>query len=139
MENEVKNQVDELRRLIEYHNDRYYNLDDPEITDHEYDLLSLELRSLEEKYPELIHPDSPTQKVGGVVKRELRKVAHDVPIISLQDAFSKQEVESFVHRIEQELQNPIFVVEKKLDGLTVVLRYHNGVLTEGITRGDGEV
>ncbi len=139
MENEVKNQVDELRRLIEYHNDRYYNLDDPEITDHEYDLLSLELRSLEEKYPELIHPDSPTQKVGGVVKRELRKVAHDVPIISLQDAFSKQEVESFVHRIEQEIQNPIFVVEKKLDGLTVVLRYHNGVLTEGITRGDGEV
>ncbi|NLC45490.1 MAG: NAD-dependent DNA ligase LigA, partial [Clostridiales bacterium] len=129
----------ELRRLIEYHNDRYYNLDDPEITDHEYDLLSLELRSLEEKYPELIHPDSPTQKVGGVVKRELRKVAHDVPIISLQDAFSKQEVESFVHRIEQEIQNPIFVVEKKLDGLTVVLRYHNGVLTEGITRGDGEV
>lgn len=139
MENEVKKRVEELRRLLEYHNDRYYNLDDPEITDHEYDLLSLELRGLEEKFPELIHPDSPTQKVGGTVKRELRKVAHDVPVVSLQDAFSKQEVEVFVNRIEQELQNPIFVVEKKLDGLSVVLRYHNGVLTEGITRGDGEV
>ena len=137
--NEIKKQVEELRRLIEYHNNRYYNLDDPEITDHEYDLLSLELRSLEGKYPELVHPDSPTQKVGGTTKRELRKVTHDVPVISLQDAFSKQEVEAFVQRIEQELQNPVFVVEKKLDGLSVLLRYHNGVLTEGITRGDGEV
>ncbi len=135
----VKKRVEELRRLIEYHNDRYYNLDDPEITDHEYDLLSLELRDLEKEFPELIDPDSPTQKIGGTVKRELRKVAHDVPVISLQDTFSKQEVEAFVKRIEQELQNPIFVVEKKLDGLSVVLRYHNGVLTEGITRGDGEV
>ncbi|NLB42948.1 MAG: NAD-dependent DNA ligase LigA, partial [Clostridiales bacterium] len=139
MDNEVMKRVEELRRLLEYHNDRYYNLDDPEITDHEYDLLSLELRGLEEKFPELIHPDSPSQKVGGTVKRELRKIAHDVPVVSLQDAFSKQEVEAFVNRIVQELQNPIFVVENKLDGLSVVLRYHNGVLTEGITRGDGAV
>jgi DNA ligase (NAD+) len=139
MYNEVKKRIEELRGLLEYHNNRYYNLDDPEITDFEYDQLSLELRSLEEKFPELMHPDSPTQKVGGTVKRELRKVAHDVPIISLQDVFSKQEVEAFVDRIERESENPVFVVEKKLDGLSVVLRYHNGTLTEGITRGDGEV
>ncbi|HHY83571.1 MAG TPA: NAD-dependent DNA ligase LigA [Clostridiales bacterium] len=136
---EAKKRIDELRRLIEYHNDRYYNLDDPEITDYEYDQLTIELRQLEQDYPELADKDSPTQKVGGTVKRELRKVVHDVPVISLQDVFSKEEVYQFVYRMQAELKDPVFVVEKKVDGLSVVLRYHNGVLTEGITRGDGSI
>jgi len=136
---EAKKRIEELRRLIEYHNNRYYNLDDPEITDYEYDQLTIELRQLEQDYPELKDKDSPTQKVGGTAKRELRKVVHDVPVISLQDVFSKEEVYQFVYRMQTELNNPAFVVEKKVDGLSVVLRYHNGVLTEGITRGDGSI
>jgi DNA ligase (NAD+) len=138
-EADVKKRIRELRRLIEYHNDLYYNQDDPEISDYEYDQLSLELRRFEQEYPEYADQDSPTQKVGGTVKRELRKVQHDVPVISLQDVFSKEEVYSFVNRMREELANPVFVVEKKVDGLSVVLRYHDGVLTEGITRGDGYI
>ncbi len=136
---DVKQRMEELIRLIEYHNNRYYNLDDPEISDYEYDQLYLELTNLEQAYPQLKRKDSPTQKVGGIVKRELKKVAHDVPVISLQDVFSKNEVIQFVERIRQELRDPVFVVEKKVDGLSVVLRYHEGNLTEGITRGDGEI
>lgn len=136
---DVKQRMEELIRLIEYHNNRYYNLDDPEISDYEYDQLYLELTNLEQAYPQLKRKDSPTQKVGGIVKRELKKVVHDVPVISLQDVFSKNEVIQFVERIRQELRDPVFVVEKKVDGLSVVLRYHEGNLTEGITRGDGEI
>lgn len=136
---DVKQRMEELIRLIEYHNNRYYNLDDPEISDYEYDQLYLELTNLEQAYPQLKRKDSPTQKVGGIVKRGLKKVAHDVPVISLQDVFSKNEVIQFVERIRQELRDPVFVVEKKVDGLSVVLRYHEGNLTEGITRGDGEI
>ncbi|HHU49770.1 MAG TPA: NAD-dependent DNA ligase LigA [Clostridiales bacterium] len=136
---DVKQRMEELIRLIEYHNNRYYNMDDPEISDYEYDQLYLELTNLEQAYPQLKRKDSPTQKVGGIVKRELKKVVHDVPVISLQDVFSKNEVIQFVERIRQELRDPVFVVEKKVDGLSVVLRYHEGNLTEGITRGDGEI
>lgn len=135
----VKQRMIELLRLIEYHNNRYYNLDDPEISDYEYDQLSLELRSLEQAYPELKQKDSPTQKIGGTVKRELKKVTHDVPVSSLQDAFSKDEIVQFVNRIQLELQDPVLIVEKKVDGLSVLLRYHDGSLTEGITRGDGYI
>ncbi|HPU42333.1 MAG TPA: NAD-dependent DNA ligase LigA, partial [Acetivibrio clariflavus] len=134
---DIKKRIEELRKTIEYHNDKYYNQDDPEISDYEYDQLSLELRKLEQEYPEFAAPDSPTQKVGGTVKRELRKVQHDVPVISLQDVFSKEEVYSFVYKMIQELGDPTFVVERKVDGLSVVLRYKDGVLVEGITRGDG--
>ncbi len=133
---DIKGRIKELRKLIEYHNDRYYNQDDAEITDYEYDQLTLELRNLEKEYPEYVEKTSPTQKVGGGVKRELRKVEHDVPVISLQDVFSKEEVYSFVNKTIEELGNPTFIVEKKIDGLSVVIRYHNGILTEGITRGD---
>jgi len=136
---EIKNRIEELRKLIEYHNDRYYNQDDPEITDYEYDQLSLELRRLEKEYPQFATADSPTQKVGGTSKRELRKVQHDVPVVSLQDVFSKEEVYSFVNKMIQELSDPTFVVEKKIDGLSVVLRYVDGNFVEGITRGDGVI
>jgi DNA ligase (NAD+) len=134
---DVKGRIEELRKIIEYHNKRYYDLEEPEITDYEYDKLSLELRQLEKEHPEYIVENSPTQRVGGTVKRELKKVQHDVPVISLQDVFSKDEVYSFVNKMIQELENPEFVVEKKIDGLTVVLRYYNGEFTEGITRGSG--
>jgi DNA ligase (NAD+) len=135
--NAAKKRIDELIRLIEYHNDKYYNEDSPEITDYEYDALTVELRTLEREFPELVRSDSPTQYVGGAVKRELRKVQHDVPMISLQDAFSREEVFSFVNKMIEELGNPTFVVEKKIDGISVALRYENGWLVEGITRGDG--
>lgn len=136
---DVKNRINELRELIEYHNNKYYNQDEPEISDYEYDQLTIELRKLESEHPEYIIDNSPTQKVGGTVKRELRKVQHDVPVISLQDVFSKEEVYGFVERISSEAESPRFVVEKKIDGLTVVLRYYNGELKEAITRGDGTI
>ncbi len=130
--------MNELYRLMDYHNERYYNQDDPEISDYEYDQLSLELRRLEAEYPLFMRADSPTQRVGGTAKRELKKVKHDVPVISLQDVFSKEDVYEFVARMREELTDPEFVVERKIDGLSIVLRYYDGVLKEAITRGDGE-
>ena len=131
--------MEELYRLIDHHNDRYYNQDDPEISDYEYDQLSLELRRLEAENPQLTRKDSPTKKVGGTAKRELKKMKHDVPVISLQDVFSKEEVYSFVERMQEELAELEVVVEKKIDGLSIVLRYYDGELKEAITRGDGEI
>ena len=135
----IKEKIEQLRKIIEYHNDKYYNQDDPEITDYEYDKLYVELKNLEDSYPEYKIQSSPTEKIGGTVKRELRKVKHDIPVVSLQDVFSKEEVYSFVEKIKSEITCPKFVVEKKIDGLTVVLRYYNGELKEAITRGDGSI
>lgn len=136
-QNSIEDRVAELRKIIEYHSDRYYNLDDPEITDFEYDKIVQELKKIEEEYPQFSTASSPLKKVGGIAKRELRKVEHDVPVISLQDAFSKEEVYRFVSKMNEELLDPSFIVEKKIDGLSVVLRYHDGIFTEGLTRGDG--
>ena len=134
-----KKRMEELYALIAYHNQRYYDNDDPEISDYEYDQLSLELRALEKEHPEWMHEDSPTQHVHGEQKREFKKVAHDVPVISLQDVFSKEEVYSFVENVKAEIPDAVFAVEKKIDGLTLVLRYKDGKLVEAITRGDGVV
>ncbi len=131
--------MEELYRQIDMHNDRYYNQDDPLISDYEYDQLSLELRRLESEYPMFARMDSPTKKVGGTAKRELKKIKHDVPVISLQDVFSKEEIYAFVEKMQEELAEPEFVVERKIDGLSIVLRYYDGVLKEAITRGDGEI
>lgn len=136
---DIKNRIEELRKTIAYHNDKYYNQDESEISDYEYDAISLDLRKLEQEYPEFMIQDSPTQKVGGSVKRELRKAQHDVPVNSLQDVFSKEEVYSFVNKMIEELEDPAFVIEKKVDGLSVVLRYNNGNFVEGITRGNGYI
>lgn len=136
---DIKNRIEELCKTIAYHNDKYYNQDESEISDYEYDAISLELRKLEQEYPEFMIQDSPTQKVGGSVKRELRKAQHDVPVNSLQDVFSKEEVYSFVNKMIEELEDPAFVIEKKVDGLSVVLRYNNGNFVEGITRGNGYI
>ena len=137
---DVKARMDELYRLVEYHANRYYNDDDPEISDFEYDALTRELRKLEAENPLFARADSlATRRVGGTAKREFRKVAHDVPVISLQDVFSKEDVISFVDRVKSQFPEAEFSVEKKIDGLTLVLRYHNGKLTEAITRGDGAI
>ncbi len=135
----AKDRMEELYGLIDHHNRLYYEEDDPQISDYEYDRLSVELRRLEETHPELARADSPTGRVGGGVKRTLRKAQHDVPVVSLQDAFSKEEVDAFVERIRREQPEAVFVVEKKIDGLTLVLRYREGSLEEAITRGDGLV
>jgi DNA ligase (NAD+) len=134
---EDKKRIKELRKQIEYYNKRYYDDNFSEIPDAEYDKLNIELRNLEGEFPELLTSDSPTQRVGGSVKRELKKVQHDVPMISLQDVFSKEEVINFVNKMINELGSPTFIVEKKVDGLSVALRYEYGKLAEGITRGDG--
>ncbi len=132
-----KERMRELYELIAYHDDRYYNMDEPEISDYEYDRLSLELRALEEEYPMFARADTPTKKVGGTARRELRKVEHDVPVISLQDVFSKEELFSFVEKLSAELGEVNFEVERKIDGLSLVLRYRYGELEDAITRGDG--
>ena len=135
---DIKQEIEQLREQIRYHNDRYYNQDDPEISDYEYDQLSLRLRKLEKEHPEIDQSDSPTQRVGGTAKREAGiLVKHNVPMLSLQDVFQKEEVFSFVEKILSERSNTVFCVEKKIDGLSVALRYRDGKLTTGITRGDG--
>ena len=137
---EVKKELAQLRRTIRHHNVRYYNDDNPEISDYEYDQLMLRLKELEREYPELITENSPTQKVGGTAKRTAGTlVRHDVPMLSLQDVFSREEIEAFVRDIEGRMENPVFVVEEKIDGLSLALRYENGMLSRAITRGDGIV
>ena len=128
----------ELKATILYHNDRYYNQDNPEITDYEYDMMMQELKGLEQKHPEYIASDSPTQKVGGSAKREAGVlVRHNVPMLSLQDVFSKEDVDAFVADMQEQLVDPTFVVEYKIDGLSMALRYVNGKLDVAVTRGDG--
>lgn len=135
---EVKKELNRLRKEIRHHNNCYYNNDEPEISDYEYDQLMLQLKKLEADYPELVTKNSPTQMVGGNARREAGVlVAHDVPMLSLQDVFSRQEVEEFVTSAIEQLDNPEFVVEEKIDGLSLALRYRDGVLAQAITRGDG--
>ncbi|MCQ2552289.1 MAG: NAD-dependent DNA ligase LigA [Clostridia bacterium] len=138
---DAQKRMEELYRLLEYHSQRYYNDDDPEISDFEYDALSRELKQLEKENPLFARDDSlTTKRVGGTAsKREFRKVKHDVPVISLQDVFSKEEVVGFVRNIRKEYPDAKFTVEKKIDGLTMVLRYKDGKLVEAITRGDGSI
>ena len=135
---EVKKELNRLRKEIRHHNNCYYNNDEPEISDYEYDQLMLQLKKLEADYPELVTKTSPTQMVGGNARREAGVlVAHDVPMLSLQDVFSRQEVEEFVTSAIEQLDKPEFVVEEKIDGLSLALRYRDGVLAQAITRGDG--
>lgn len=137
---EVKKELNRLRKEIRHHNNCYYNNDEPEISDYEYDQLMLQLKKLEADYPELVTKNSPTQMVGGNARREVGVlVAHDVPMLSLQDVFSRQEVEEFVTSAIEQLDNPEFVVEEKIDGLSLALRYRDGILAQAITRGDGIV
>ena len=134
----IKSELTELRKQIRRHNKKYYEEDNPEISDYEYDQLMNRLKELEAAYPEFITSRSPTQLVGGQAKRTAGKlVPHDVPMLSLQDVFSKADVEEFVNSTIEKIDNPEFVVEEKIDGLSLALRYVNGNLTQAITRGDG--
>lgn len=135
---DIKEEVKTLREQIEYHSNRYYNMDAPEITDYEYDMLMQRLKQIEKEHPELVDASSPTQKVGGNAKREAGVlVRHNVPMLSLQDVFSKEEVMSFVAEMQEKLEDPEFVVEYKIDGLSMSLRYEQGKLALAETRGDG--
>ena len=137
---EIEKELRELREKIEYHSARYYNDDAPEITDYEYDMMMSRLKEIEKEHPELITADSPTQHVGGEASKEgFKKVRHNVPMLSLQDVFSKEEVDEFVNNMQEQFENPEFVVEYKIDGLSMSLRYENGSLALAETRGDGIV
>ncbi len=129
---------EELTKIIRQHMEYYYDQDDPRITDQEYDALMRELKAIEKEHPELVTPDSPTQRVGGSAKREAGVlVRHNVPMLSLQDVFSEEEVTEFVEDMCEQLEEPEFVVEYKIDGLSLVLRYEDGLLSLAETRGDG--
>jgi DNA ligase (NAD+) len=136
---EAELRVEELRELVNHHLYRYHVLDDPEISDAEYDQLIGELRSLEERFPVLITPDSPTQRVGAAPAELFRPVQHRAPMLSLDNAFSTEELASWGARVERGLAGatPTFVTELKIDGVACALTYEDGVLTQGATRGDG--
>lgn len=131
----------ELREILEDYSYRYYVLDNPVVSDYEYDILYRELVEIEEKYPEFVTPDSPTQRVGGAVSEGFEKFTHTLPLQSLDNVFSEEEVKQFCIKVEDSFpgQDVSFVVEKKIDGLSVSLTYENGLLVTGATRGDGFV
>ena len=136
----IKAELIQLRRTIKHHNKKYYDDDAPEISDYEYDKLMSRLKEIEAEFPEFITATSPTQIVGGTAKRTAGKlISHDVKMLSLQDVFSREEVEDFVNDTISKLGDVEFVVEEKIDGLSMALRYENGELVQAITRGDGAV
>ena len=136
---EVARRARELRELIENHNYRYYVLDDPEIPDAQFDELMRELQQLESGHPELADVDSPTQRVGGQASREFREVVHAVPMLSLDNAFSEQDIVDFDRRARERLdvESIAYSAEPKIDGLAITLRYEQGRLVQAATRGDG--
>jgi DNA ligase (NAD+) len=142
---EAAARMDVLRRQIEYHSRKYYDEDSPEIEDAEYDRLLRELEDLERAHPGLSASSSPTRKVGGTVRRDLPKVTHPVPLQSLNDVFSEAEFRDSLNRMEASLrESPLvgpvsYVVERKIDGLSVSLEYADGRFVRGATRGDGMV
>ena len=136
---EIADRIEKLRRQIEYHAKRYYNDDAPEISDFEYDKMYAELIRLESENPELDDPSSPTHRVGGTALDKFEKVTHSVPLNSLSDVFSFEELRDFLTRVAPILPNAAYSVEPKIDGLSVALRYENGVFVGGATRGDGQV
>ena len=137
--NEIKFRAEELRSLILYHNNRYYNEDSPEISDYEYDMLLRELEKIEQEYPSLITPDSPTQRVGGEAAAKFSPVEHTIPMESLHDSFSMQEIRDFDRRVRETAPDPVYIVEPKIDGLSVSAEYRNGIFVRGSTRGDGRI
>jgi DNA ligase (NAD+) len=139
----VEQRIEELRKEIHYHDYRYYVLDSPVISDAEYDRLMRELQELEVAHPELVTPDSPTQRVGGEPLDKFEKVRHPRPMLSLSDAFAEEELRAWLERISKLLPEEVtpqdlqYVVEPKIDGLTVVLTYEDGLYVQGATRGNG--
>ena len=141
---QAKERIENLRKQLEYHAKKYYDEDKPEISDFEYDMMMVELRNLEKKYPEYKSENSLTQKVGGYIKEGFEKVTHEVPLQSLQDVFSIEEVNEYIEKIEEKakennIENRTYVVETKIDGLSAALEYKQGKFIRGATRGNGLV
>lgn len=130
--------IQHLTRILTEANHKYYDLDAPEMPDFEYDKLLRELEELEKRYPQYNFPGSPTKRVGGSVSEKFEKVQHKVPLMSLQDVFSYNELTEFVSKVKQEYPDVLFTVEPKIDGLSVALEYEKGILLRGVTRGDGQ-
>lgn len=134
-----KERIEELVKILNQANVEYYLHDNPTLTDNEYDSLLMELFRLEEEHPEYVLPESPTQNVGTKILDSFDKITHGTPMFSLADVFNEEEIESFVTRVEKEIDNPEFVCELKMDGLGVNLTYKDGLLISAATRGDGVV
>ncbi len=136
---EAKVKAAQLTKELNYHNDRYYNHDDPVISDYEYDAMLRDLENLEAEFPQLVSPTSPTQRVGGNRGEKFSPVTHTVPMESLHDSFSADEIRDFDRKVREVVSDPVYVVEPKFDGLSVSCEYRNGVFSRGSTRGDGIV
>lgn len=136
---QIAEKIRKLRAKLLYHAKRYYVDDDPEISDYEYDRMYAELLQLEAEHPELYDPASPTQRVGGKPLDKFEKVSHTVQMNSLSDVFSFDELRDFLARVDESVEAPVYSVEPKIDGLSVSLRYENGIFVQGATRGDGFV
>ena len=133
----MQERIEELIKIINKANYEYYTLDKPSITDQEYDRYMQELLSIESKYPELVRNDSPSVRVGGKVIEGFKKVTHEIPMLSLSNVFNESDIIAFDERVRKEVKNPIYVVELKIDGLSVSLKYEKGKLVRAATRGDG--
>lgn len=138
-EQQARSRIAELREIIEYHSRRYYDEDAPEIEDDEFDALTQELRQLESLFPQLITADSYTQKVHGRVSSLFTPVEHEVPLGSLQDVFAEEEITAFDRRVRESIEKPRYVIEPKIDGLSIAIEYRNGRFYRGATRGNGLV
>lgn len=136
---DIFEEITTLREQLQYHNRKYYDEDVPEISDYEYDMMQRKLRTLEVAHPEFVTPESPTQRVGGHASDKFSKVVHAYPLESLQDVFSFEELQDFYTRVENVTEQAEYVVELKIDGLSVALEYQDGVFVRGATRGDGQV
>ena len=141
MKNDIKNRMVYLTEQLNFHSYKYYVLDDPIISDYEYDRLFKELQELEAANPELVDKNSPTTRVGGAPLSRFEKVSHKVPMKSLTDVFTEEELKSFLNKIESTIHpdKVTYIVEQKIDGLSVALEYENGELVRAATRGDGAV
>ncbi len=139
MKKDIKKKIEELRKEISRHNKKYYVDNKPEISDHEYDRLMDELKKLEDAYPELVTPESPTQRVGGEIVKEFHTVGHKVPMLSIDNTYSPEEIMKFDERVKKNLEvdKLNYVAELKIDGVSISLLYENGVFIQGATRGDG--
>lgn len=139
MEQAIKDRAQKLKDTLNEYARLYYVYDNPAVSDYDYDMMMNELKKLENEYPELITPDSPTQRVGGEALNLFEKVTHTVQMGSLQDVFSLEEIREFDERVQKTISSPEYVVEAKIDGLSVSLEYTDGIFTRGSTRGDGFV
>ena len=136
---EAKKLAEQWRKLLDLYSYQYYVLNDPQVSDFEFDQLMHQLIDLEQQFPELITADSPTHRVGGMAENTFEPVEHTVQMGSLQDVFAEEDVIEFDRKVREVVENPVYIVEPKIDGLSVSLEYENGVLVRGSTRGDGFV